>query len=253
MSAPVWVCYGGGVDSTAMLIEMVNRGERIDLITFNDMKAELEETTDTVTLMDAWLRSKGYPGVTVTEYRDRSGQPWTLEQAVLKNGTLPSLAFGFHTCSLRFKVAPQLKVAKAFPAFKDAWSRGEKVIRVIGYDNGAADGKRACRDTTQFPDANEYTNRYPLREWGWDRERCKAEIAKEGMGEVIKSACFFCPARKKHEIDDLAKRAPHLLERALRLEAAALASGKIKSKSIKGLGRNFSWAQYVYNRALMPV
>lgn len=50
-----------------------------------------------------------------------------------------------------------------------------------------------------------------------------------------KSACFFCPASKKHEILDLARNHPDLFDRAVQMENEA------QLHSIKGLGRSFSW------------
>jgi hypothetical protein len=38
-----------------------------------------------------------------------------------------------------------------------------------------------------------YVVRYPLREWGWTRERCVERIAATGLPVPPKSACFFCP------------------------------------------------------------
>lgn len=243
MSRPVWVCYGGGTDSTAMLVEMVRRQERIDLVTFADTGAEMPHTYETVRLMDTWLQSKGYPGITTVFCVDRHGQRVTLEDSIIKNCTVPSLAFGWHTCSIRFKITPQVKLAKKTKVFIDAWARGEKVIRCIGYDAGKADSKRACRPTTQFPDLEEFDNRFPLREWGWDRERCLAEILSEGLPDPGKSACYFCPARKKPELDHMLKHDPVMLARAIAIEAAALSGGKLRTT--KGLGRSFSWGDYI--------
>ena len=249
MSAPVQVCYGGGTDSTAMLIEMVRRGERIDLVTFADTGAELPHTYKTVELMDVWLRSQGYPGVTTVRYtRKRDGKVVTLEETIRKNNTLPALAFGWHTCSIRYKIDPQVAYAKQFPAFKEAWARGEKVIRCIGYDASPADTKRACRSTTKFPDLAQYDNRYPLREWGWDRERCLAEILKEGLPDPGKSSCYFCPARKKPELDHMAEHYPEFMEKALEIEKIAMTSGKITSPKMKGMGRSYNWGEHIKER-----
>lgn len=246
MNSPVWVCYGGGTDSTAMLIEMVRRGERIDLITFADTGAELPHTYETIKMMDAWLRSKNYPGVTTVFCTNRKGERVTLEDAIIKNCTVPSLAFGWHTCSIRFKITPQVKLAKKLPLFIQAWGAGLKVIRCIGYDAGKADSKRACRPTTQFPDLDEFSNRFPLREWGWDRERCLAEILKEGLPDPGKSSCYFCPARKKNELDELAVSNPDILARAIEIEERALLGGKLRT--VKGLGRSYAWGDYIKRR-----
>jgi 3'-phosphoadenosine 5'-phosphosulfate sulfotransferase (PAPS reductase)/FAD synthetase len=238
---PVWVCYGGGTDSTAMLLEMVRIGERIDLITFADTGAELPHTYRMVEYMHEWLLVRGYPGVTVVKYSTRSGDGETLEESVIKNLTVPSLAFGWHTCSIRFKITPQVKFAKTVPLFQEAWASGMRVIRCIGYDASPADSKRAQRSTTKFPDLNEYRNRYPLREWGWERDKCREVIQFNGFPDPGKSSCYFCPARKKHEIEDMKINNPEYYEKAIAIEDAALWGGKLQT--VKGLGRSFAWGE----------
>ena len=38
----------------------------------------------------------------------------------------------------------------------------------------------------------------------WGRDDCVAAIARVGLPQPGKSACFFCPSSKKHEIITLA-------------------------------------------------
>ena len=88
---------------------------------------------------------------------------------------------------------------------------------MIGYDAGPADIRRR----NHSGDANDaqYRYVYPLIEWGWDREECKRQISKAGLPVPPKSACFFCPATKAHEIHEYT---PDLLKRLVRMEARAL-------------------------------
>ena len=80
-NAGVVVCYGGGVDSTAMLIAMRDAGIRPDLITFADTGAEKPETYEQVEKMNVWLLAQGFPTVTTcvkktletTDYNDLGG------------------------------------------------------------------------------------------------------------------------------------------------------------------------------------
>ena len=236
---PVWVCYGGGTDSTAMLLEMIRRSERIDIITFADTGAEFPHTYEMVRYMNNWLIRKGYPGITVIKYRTRDGDGETLEESIVKNKTLPSLAFGWHTCSIRFKIAPQVKYIKQHPILIEAQERGIKMIRCIGYDAGGADSKRANRSQAKYPDLGIFENRYPLREWGWDRQRCLAEILSEGLPDPGKSSCYFCPAMKKHEIEHMRINNPEHFKRALWIEQNALDGGKLEK--VAGLARRYAW------------
>jgi len=65
---PVVVAYGMGVDSTAMLVGWHARGlPRPDAILFADTGSEKPETYAYLDVINAWLRSIGYPEVTVVK------------------------------------------------------------------------------------------------------------------------------------------------------------------------------------------
>lgn len=133
------------------------------------------------------------------------------------------------------------------------------VVKAIGLDAGEGHrltwaksssqhkGKRLSREA--WLDQHYFAYWYPLMEWGHDRETCKRIIAKAGLPVPIKSACFFCPASKKHEIAWLQEHHPDLLDRALRIEQNAQA----KLTSVKGLGRSYSWDTYVCQRIELPL
>ena len=92
--APLAVAYGLGVDSTAMLIEFVNRGIKPDLILFADTGGEKPETYQYLDVIQPYLRKVGFPEVTVVRYRPTRAVYDTLEAQCLHTGTLPSLAYG---------------------------------------------------------------------------------------------------------------------------------------------------------------
>jgi hypothetical protein len=127
---------------------------------------------------------------------------------------LPSLAFGYKKCSLKWKGEPLDAACKDY--FAAHVAAGGKVQRAIGYDAGPCDSKRGGVETD-----GPWSWIYPLREWGWDRDRCIAEIAKAGLPVPPKSACFFCPSTKPAELIQLAKKHPHLACRAVELEDRA--------------------------------
>ena len=221
--------FGGGTDSTAMLIRWVKLGLPLHLVQFADTGGEKYHTYDHVQRMDSWLRTNGAPGITIV-----SAPTVTLEDDCLNRKALPSIAYGFKTCSQRFKLQPQEKFVNKWQPARDVWARGEKVLRLVGYD--ASESRRA----EKAPEGNKkYINRYPLIEWGWDRARCISEIVSAGLPLPGKSACFFCPSSKKHEIIDLKKRYPDLMQRAIAIENNA------NLTDVKGLGRDFAWRDLV--------
>lgn len=204
--------FGGGVNSTAMLIGMVERGEHCDLILFADTGGEKPHTYEHVERFSKWLKFVGMPEIVTVRSPNT-----TLEADVLKRHTLPSIAFGFKTCSQRFKREPCEKYLNGIGA-KD-------VQMLIGFD---ADEPHRAKP---FPG-----NRYPLLEWDWGRDEC-VEACRRIQMVPGKSACFFCPSSKKWEILELQRRYPDLAARSVAMEANA------DLTSIKGLGRDFSWTQ----------
>lgn len=246
MSAPLIVNLGMGVDSVAMLIGMHARGERPDLVIFADTGSEKPDTYDYRPVIDGWLARVGFPSVTVVRRPlGRAGYA-SLEENCAANATLPSLAFGFKSCSLKWKVEAMdafLLGVKSGPNKRAGWApavearaAGVKPVKCIGYDNGPKDSRRAVGTGE---DEN-FRYRYPLREWGWDREECIRQIAAAGLPVPVKSACFFCPASKPWELLVLAARYPELLIRSLRMEDTARA-GRHGLKTVAGLWRKQSW------------
>lgn len=217
-TAPVVVSYGMGVDSTAMLVGLARRKERPDLILFADTGSEKPETYAYLTVMQHYLQAVKFPPVIVVRYKPRHGLYESLEGNCLINSTLPSLAFGRKACSLKWKRQPQDAFVDRWEPAQACWKRGEKVVKLIGYDAGPKDLRRG-----NHIDKNDtkYTYRYPLQEWKWDRERCIEEIAREALPVPMKSSCFFCPASKPDEIEWLMKHHPFIAERIPNLEANA--------------------------------
>lgn len=238
--SPLVVAYGMGVDSTAMLVGLHQRGDTPDLILFADTGSERPETYAYLETINAWLDRVGFPRVTLVKNpRPISGDK-SLGDSLVRLGTLPALAYGGHQCSLVWKVEPQQKYVKTWQPAIDAWAAGLNVTQCVGYDAGPRDGARAFK--AEGKAGKGYTNRFPLIEWGWTRDRCMEEIHKAGLPIPQKSCCWFCPAMKKHEITELAATHPDLAHRAIEIERGAQAKGL---RRIKGLGRNFSWADYL--------
>lgn len=268
------VCFGGGRDSTAMLIALHRANVTPDLITFADTGAEKMATYNHVRFMDTWLKAVGFPQVTwckkltlaSTSYTDLGGN-------CTDNETLPSLAFGMKSCSIKWKQTPQdyfvmgckrgPNKCEAHPLWVESQRTGIKPLKLIGYDHGPADLRRSAKVKTE--DANfEYS--YPLQDLGWTLPQCIEEIQAEGLPVPVKSACYFCPASHKWELFHLAATEPHLFMNALAIERKALTGRHSRFDEVVdfigweemiatydsypsfntcvGLGRSFSWNHF---------
>ena len=225
------VAFGGGVDSTAMVLGLIENKRPIDLIMFADTGAERPETYAHINNFSAWLVSKGYPEITIVKHVRRDGSLESLEEELNRRKTLPSIAYGFKSCSQKHKIAPQDKFLNNWAPAKEVWKAGEKCVKYIGYD--ANESHRAAN--VAKINNPKYTFQYPLIEWDWDREECLAVIDRAGFKNVGKSACFFCPSSKKIEVIELYNKHRNLFDRAITIE------GQAELTSIKGLGRRFAW------------
>ena len=90
-----------------MLVEMHNRGIRPDLIQHAHTGGEWPHTFAYRKVIDAWLKSVEFPAIVDCRYVPKTARYNTLEGNCLANETLPSLAFGKHSCSIKFKAEPQ--------------------------------------------------------------------------------------------------------------------------------------------------
>lgn len=233
---PTAVAFGGGLNSTALLVEWVLlEYPRIGRILFADTGGERKQTYEHVERFSRWLESNGQPAIEVIK---KGGRRETLEENCLRQEMLPSLAYGRKGCSHKFKIEPQAREINRWLEAKHAWEKGDKVLKLIGY--GYEEQRRIS--LAKLED-EKYYYRFPLNEWRMDRAACEATIKRAGLELPGKSACFFCPASTKNEITALAEEDPSLLKRALHIEDVARASGKLQSS--KGLGRRFAWRDFL--------
>ena len=237
------VSYGVGTNSTAMLIGMIKYGIPADIILFADTGGERPETYEYLKMFSEWLKQRGMPEITVVQYFRRDGRRMSLEEECLQSKSLPSLAYGYKKCSQKHKIVPQDKYINNHEQAKEIWRNGGKVIKFIGYDAGEPYRRTHAAVYDMFD--KKYEKRYPLiDDWDWDRPDCADVIREAGLPLPGKSACFFCPATKKHEIVELKKQHPDLLTRALKIEDNAMET----LYSVKGLGRNFAWREFLYGK-----
>ena len=233
------VSFGGGTNSTAMLIGMWEKAIPANLILFADTGGEQLHTYQYINTMNKWLKEHSMPEITIVKNVDHNGDRLSLEQECLKSKSLPSIAYGFKKCSLKHKIGPQDKFCNNYKPCKECWKRKEKVIKYIGYDAG--EENRIMNAKIHDMQDTKYRKVYALYEWGWWREDCIAKIKEYGLPLPGKSSCFFCPSMKKPEIRQLKKQYPDLYGRAVAIEDNA----KENLLTVKGLGRNYAWKNLI--------
>jgi len=191
----VVVAYGGGVNSTALLIEFVRKGIRPGLILFSDTGGEVPGVYAHISNFSAWLAAHGMPEIITVK---KGGMPETLEENCLRKKMLPSIAYGFKTCSEKYKIRAQEKFVRHYEPARQALDTGHRLIKVIGYDAGE---ERRAKDFEH----RDYEYWYPLVEWDWDRDKCE-EVVKAAGFVPVKSSCFFCLAGETEVMTDAGLR-----------------------------------------------
>lgn len=220
-----------------MLFGMYERSIKPDVITFanvgreNNTFGEKPRTYQHVEVMSRWCEE--HLGLPITNVHKTSMYDSLYDNCVTTQ-TLPSMAYGWHSCADKWKIQPQAKFMNNYAPAMAVWDVGEKVTKALGYDAGEVRRAKIAED-------EKYRFWYPLIEWGWFLEDCKAAYTRHGIPEPSKSACFFCPSSTKKEVLALARDEPELFAQAVAMERNA----EPNLKTVKGLGRHWSWESLV--------
>jgi hypothetical protein len=211
-SSPWGINFGGGLNSTALIIECRERGMRPDWILFADTGSEIPGTLEHVEHLRQWCA--GWADVTTVRWtrQDELGfEP--LHKNCLRTNFLPSKAYGNAGCTSKWKVHPMERWRKANGYDKGAFA--------VGYDAGEF---RRITSACKRGDQPEFTAWYPLVAWGIDRAGCQAICDRVGV-TVGKSSCFMCPNMKAEEWKWLMENHRDLFDIAVEIERRALAAG----------------------------
>lgn len=227
--------YGGGVNSTAMILLLMKQEIKLDHIIFADTGGEKPSTYEYIKYFNAYLLSKNYTPITIVKRSDKSkSKDLTLREEIIRRETLPAIAFGFKTCSLKWKIEPSDRYIKSILKKEDY-----PYIKYVGYDTD----EEHRLSKVIYPS---YNLRFPLIDEGFDRQDCKDYILKSGLKIPPKSSCYFCPSMKGNEILDLQKEYPELLNDALEIERKAIPN----LNTVKGLGRTKTWSSIINQQIL---
>jgi 8-oxo-dGTP pyrophosphatase MutT (NUDIX family) len=231
--------YGGGLDSFAMLLDAIERGEPPDLCTFADVAdpehidpgewpGTYSHIRDVVEPLCAkhgiefvWLDTTSYP---VREAR-------SLFAWLEKRGQIPVTGPN-RICTIIAKV-------ERFEKWMDDRFPGLDVEVWVGFEAGeesrAANDPNAGTGRKPKPGQARRTNRFPLMEQGICR--CRAEALARRLGYPIprKSACTFCGYGTRGDWQTFARELPEHFARTVALEANKPPTIKNKKKlSIMG-------------------
>jgi len=214
---PWGINFGGGVNSTALVLICHDIGLKPDWIVFSDTGSERPETYASVRQMEAFCKAVGFPFET-TRWIRKDGSFESVHDNCLRTSYLPSKAYGYSGCTFKWKIQPLQRWRKAHGFTPSGIA--------IGYDAGETRRlknaqKRMCQDTERDSDEVVW---YPLAAWGVDRAACVKRITDQGW-RPSKSACFCCPSAKPAEWENLGAEYPELLKVCEEIQIKAQMAG----------------------------
>jgi len=214
---PAVISYGGGVQSTALVVLAMSEGWDIDEIVHVDLlDAESPATREYVSRFREWLRGVYGRDITVIE-RDLYGDmlarpgftpvPWhgRREKFMLKR-----------QCTREYKVQPLTRyLYDRYP--------GDCIRLMLGI---SFDEYHRMRDSS----AARVEHVYPLVDRRLTRWQCRDIIERAGLAVPWKSSCWFCPYRSVRSQWSLVQRYPDLAGMARVLEDRINADRRSRGK-----------------------
>jgi len=199
------ISYGGGVQSTALVVLSLLEGWDVDDVVHVDlMDAESPATREYVARFRDWLRQEHGRDITIIErnmYRDMLDNPgFTPVPWRARDGSFMLL----RQCTRQYKVAPlQRYLYDRYP--------GDCIRLMLGI---SVDEFHRMRDSS----AARIEHVYPLVDARLTRWQCREIIERAGLAVPSKSSCWFCPYRSSASQLALVRHYPRLREMARALE-----------------------------------
>jgi hypothetical protein len=202
----VVISYGGGVQSTALVVLALQRDWQIDEIVHIDLlDAESPATRAYVAYFADWLQRTHNRSITIIQrdlYNDMLTNPrFTPVPWRAKDGSF----------MLRRQCTRQYKIAPIRRYLKENYPR-ERFRMLLGI---SVDEWHRMRDSG----VKYIENVYPLVDERLTRSDCRVLVERAGLALPPKSSCWFCPYRSADSQRELLKQYPALRGMAIALEA----------------------------------
>lgn len=208
--------FGGGVQSVAVLVLAAQGRVQYDAFLFSNVGND-SENPDTITYFEQVAAPYAQQhGIELVELHrtKRDGTETTLYQHVMNaNRTIDipirmaNGAPGNRNCTGQFKIKVIGK-----------WLRehGATVANpaITGLGISTDESQRARKDSGIPYQVLEY----PLLQLGMSRRDCVSLIANAGLPVPPKSACWFCPYKRKTEWQEMRRTKPELFDKAVAME-----------------------------------
>ena len=217
---------GGGLDSFALLLLALQRGEHIDLVVFADVRDPAGEDPG------EWPGTYQHLREVVMPLCQREGIPFVwLDSSLVPlrpSREYPeghrSLFAYYQTKGMMFGRISRVctmaaKVDRIKTYVRAQRPAGAPVEMWVGFEAG--EESRAQRDPHAAGQDKSWVTRFPLIEAGLCRCACEALVRTAGYPVPRKSACVFCPFATRGDFQRLAQVQPETFAAVVALEEAA--------------------------------
>ena len=190
--------FGGGLNSTALLVYIVKNKLPLDIVVFADTGNEFNYTYDNVKFYKKWAEDRGIRFEIVKSKYGKDLYTYCWDKKIVPSRMK-------RDCTSKFKISPIRKFLRT------EFGKKEIFTTYIGI---------ALEESHRMRDSNvkyEVLN-YPLVDAKIDREGCMKLLEQEGLPIPNKSGCWFCPFTKKQNWLDMIKNEPDLYNKAIALE-----------------------------------
>jgi len=212
---PVIASFSGGKDSTAMVVRMIEIGDRLDEVVYCDTGMEFPAMYDHIAKVKEHVEANGVKFVTL---EPDFPFEWGLYQKPVQSRTLGEIQ-GYGWPMIHFRWCT--KHLKNRPLERHVKSLGGKVIQCVGL--AADEEKRLAKPNNQG-------NRHPLAEWGWTEDMALGYCygkgfdwydpsVGKGLYEIFnRTSCWICPLSNLDKLRKLRRYYPGLWARIGELE-----------------------------------
>ncbi|WP_431993331.1 phosphoadenosine phosphosulfate reductase [Streptomyces albogriseolus] len=216
------VSYGGGVQSTALLVLAAHGHIPYDTFLFANVGDDSEHPATLRYLREIATPFAAENGIAlhILERRRRDGTTETLRERLVRPGSrsipipvrMSNGAPGRRSCTADFKIKVVGRWLRENGATKETPAQ---VAIGISVDEIHHANRRRSEPHEEIV--------YPLLDLGLRRTDCHGIIEQAGLPIPPKSACFFCPFKTLQQWQEMRRSEPELFAQAAELEAALIA------------------------------
>lgn len=195
------VQLSGGKDSTAMLIEMLRRGMRVDRIQYADV-GEMAEFVEMYPYID---RVEAYIGRPVVRLKS-------------KKHTARSIFYGYPTRGKHMDEIRGFPLTIGAGCRYRSWLKSDVLEEAAGAGNiiyiGFAAGEERRAESSEYTKSKRNQYRFPLIEWGMTEQDCLAYTRRIGLWNPLydhfsRLGCFWCTKQPIGSLRSLYYHYPH--------------------------------------------